>query len=49
MYGFQAHDPMMYIPNGLGLLAGLAQLSLFARFGVGAPAVQEPLVASKMH
>ena len=44
-----AHDPMMYVPNGFGLLAGLAQLALFARFGVGSrESPEESLVASKM-
>merc|ERR1711934_233453 len=27
-------DPFVYLPNSLGLAAGLAQLSLFARFGI---------------
>jgi hypothetical protein len=44
-----AHDPMMYVPNGFGLLAGLAQLSLFARFGIGSrESREESLVESKM-
>jgi hypothetical protein len=28
------HDPVIYTPNALGLLAGLAQLTLFAVYGV---------------
>jgi len=27
------NDPLVYIPNSVGLMAGLVQLGLFARFG----------------
>lgn len=37
-YGsFVAHDPIIVVPNALGLAASLVQLSLFARFGIHSP------------
>ena len=30
------HDPFVYGPNGLGLVASIVQLGLLARFGTGA-------------
>jgi hypothetical protein len=29
------NDPLIYVPNLLGVLAATVQLSLFARFGIG--------------
>jgi len=34
-----AKDPVLVVPNALGLLAAIFQLSLFARFGIGKPVV----------
>lgn len=31
------HVPVIWVPNGLGLLAACVQLSLFARFGISSP------------
>lgn len=38
-YGFtMIHDPFVYVPNAMGLSAGIAQVLLFVKFGVGSSA-----------
>ena len=34
LYGYMVHDPMIYVPNIMGVLVSLIQLSLFAVFGI---------------